>query len=526
MHSSRRPRRATTALLAATFAALIATSCSFASQSPSAGGTEPAARVSAAPEVALPAPIAIPARAARVPDSARPNIVFISTDDQRLDDMAHMPFTRRLLGGSGVTFSEAVSPHPLCCPARAEFVTGQYGQNNGVQHNSGEQGGYKALRDPGNNVARWLDKTGYQTAMVGKYLNLYKPTTGSEAGWDHWNPAVRDVYSFTNTTFYNDGQQVLHTDHIDDVVTAYASNYIREFAANPAPFFVWASNLSPHGATESEGGDESSWSAPVVAQRHRGKFAGVRNPAMRKPSFNTSIVNGEAGSLTARGRWKARTFHQARVESLQTVDEGVRDIVETLRETGELDNTYIVFTSDNGFLLGEHAKMTKNFIFDEALRVPMIVRVPGRTTPAVSKVPVTSVDIAPTIAALAKATPMRKVDGVSFAAALKGSGARWRDTQLIQTGTNKPGTDEAGWDIRGVRTERWTYGRSGRTHDEQLYDRLRDPYELVDLATIPRFRRVVLELRQRTRALKDCSGAGCWRSFGPVPAPAPVPKRR
>jgi arylsulfatase A-like enzyme len=443
----------------------------------------------------------------------RPNFVFISTDDQRLDDMRWMPYTRRLLGRHGVTFTGALSPHPLCCPARAEFVTGQYGQNNGVHHNEGVYGGYHALLQPGNTLASWLHDAGYQTAMAGKYLNGYKPDPASRRGWDHWNPSFRDVYSYRHTTFFADGARELQTRHVDDAVTDYVRSYIREFARDDAPFYVWASDLAPHDRVI---GDRVT--PPVPAPRHRGTLAGARNPARRAPSYARRIDHGPAPAHHVGRRWLQRLF-EARIESLQAVDEGVRDIVRTLRRTGELSRTYIVFTSDNGFLMGEHGFTGKNYLFDEALRVPMIVRTPGRGRARASDVPVTSVDLAPTVADLAGATPGRLQDGASFADLLAGRHQAWRDTQLVQTGRVSRSRRDPGWEQRGVRTSRWTFGIDQRTRAVQLYDRARDPFETVNLARDPGHRRVVRALRARTRVLAACAGATCRRDFGTVPAP-------
>lgn len=442
----------------------------------------------------------------------RPNIVFVTTDDQRASDLRWMPFTRRLLGGHGVTFTNGLSPHPLCCPARAEWVTGQYGQNNGVHHNEGSYGGYGALRQPSNTLAAWLDASGYQTAMSGKYLNEYHPDKVGGTGWDHWNPSVEGVYSYRHTTFFNDGRERLHTGHVDDVVMDYTQGYIREFAANDAPFFVWASNLSPHNAFGKAG-----WGPPRAAARFHGTLAGTRNPAQRAPSFNVPVKYGPRAMFAHRDRARMNAWHVARIESLQAVDEGVRDIVWTLRRTGELANTYIVFASDNGFMLGEHGLIEKNVIFEEALRVPILVRVPTMDRGRVSRVPVTLVDIAPTIAGLANVRPRRRVDGVSFARLLHGRDESWRTTQLIQTGTEKAGTN--GWQLRGVRTGRWTYARAAANGAQQLYDRARDPFQMVNLASRPGYGRVVANLRHRTDVLARCSGTECSRDFGRVPRP-------
>ena len=160
--------------------------------------------------LAAPVSHATPLGAASVPAVAReadprPNMVFITTDDENVSDLQVMPETRRLLAGCGFTFSEALSLHPLCCPARAEWVTGQYGQNNGVYHNAGVHGGYQPLRSPSDTLARWLDTAGYQTAMVGKYMKGYCcADPESLVGSNDWNPMIRGTMTYRHTTFLND----------------------------------------------------------------------------------------------------------------------------------------------------------------------------------------------------------------------------------------------------------------------------------------------------------------------------------
>ena len=445
----------------------------------------------------------------------RPNIVFITTDDQRTDEMRWMPHTRSLLGGHGVTFRNGLSPHPLCCPARAEWMTGQYGQNNGVEHNHGSRGGFPALRDKPNTLGAWLAEAGYQTAMSGKFMNGYKPKNeGLIPGWTHWNPTVRKAYSYFNTTFYNDGDEVLRTNHVHDAVGDFTRGYIREFAQNDEPFFVWASNLSPHG--RSLGG--TRWGPPPPAARHRHQFRHSRSPSRRKPSFAVPTQGWTEKSASRRGLAKINANHRARIRSLQAVDEQVRDIVGTLSEVGELDNTYIVFASDNGFLLGEHRLIEKNYLYEEALNVPILVRVPDTTGGRVVSAPVTLTDLAPTFVDLADATPRRVMDGTSIVPILNGTARGWRDTQLIQTGYAHYGPGPS-WKMRGVRTNRYTYGRNMLTGREQLFDRKKDKFEMTNRATLPAYRPVVRALRSRLRNLKDCSGTTCNRSFGSTPAP-------
>ncbi len=439
-----------------------------------------------------------------------PNIVLISTDDQTAYDLEWMPFTRELLGGRGVTFSAGLSPHSLCCPARASMITGQYGQNNGVHHNSGPRGGYKALVDPDNTVGRWLQRAGYRTAMVGKYLNGMSVSTERPEGWDRWNPFAGTT-DFTTTTFVNDGDPVVREGYVDDVTNAYARDYVEELSGEQ-PFFLWVSNYAPHRAQYREHWEEYAYPAP----RHQRLFRDVRLPARDKRSFNEKRVSDQPAQ-SQRPKvdvQEMQTRFSTRIESLQAADEGVRDLVATLEATGELDSTYLFFVSDNGYLLGEHRLTHKNYIYREAMEIPFVVRTPQATGARRSRVPVTLTDLAPTIADLAGATPERVVDGVSFAPLLRGETTAWRDTQLIQTGRSAAARDS--WKIRGVRTSRYTYGRDVTNGFEQLYDRRTSPDEVRNVARKKGYRKVLRELRHRTRALKVCSGQECAASFGPV----------
>jgi N-acetylglucosamine-6-sulfatase len=170
------------------------------------------------------------------------------TDDQTLRELRWMPKTRKNLGGHGVTFTGARSPAPLCCPARAEIVTGQLGQNNGVRFNRGRYGGFSSLRGKANTIGTWLQRAGYETAMVGKYLNGYPLHERRQRGRTRWNPTVRGIYSYFGTTFYGDGVEQKFAGNVTPVIAAYTAGYVREFAADEKPFFIWASHVAPHHA--------------------------------------------------------------------------------------------------------------------------------------------------------------------------------------------------------------------------------------------------------------------------------------
>ncbi len=191
--------------------------------------------------------------------SEQPNIILITTDDQAASDMAWMPKTRALLGGSGVSFTQGISPHPLCCPARAEILTGQYAQNNGVYVNRGVYGGYPALADSNNTLPTWLKGAGYKTAFTGKFMNEYDyARDGRPGGWDMWDPTIVGTYDYYGYTQANDGSPTTEGDtYITDYIAAKSRTMIKRWSDDPAPFFLWASYVAPHNVCDSG----NRWSA-------------------------------------------------------------------------------------------------------------------------------------------------------------------------------------------------------------------------------------------------------------------------
>jgi N-acetylglucosamine-6-sulfatase len=253
-----------------------------------------------------------------------PNIVLITSDDQTVTDLQWMPLTRRLLGDAGVTFSDFLSPHPICCPARAQILTGQYAQNNGVRGNEADKlGGFLSL-SPANTVATWLDDAGYQTAFVGKYLNGYKSgRDGRQPGWDIWNPTVRQVYSYFDYTMYNDGNPVDYpTEHNADTLSRYTLDYIDRFSHQDAPFFIWASHVAPHGACVPSQ-ELSCWTPPLPATRHAELFPDAVSPSFEDPSFNEPD-DGEQARLRQATDGKDGGGHQRDVPRTHPVPPGGR----------------------------------------------------------------------------------------------------------------------------------------------------------------------------------------------------------
>lgn len=443
---------------------------------------------------------------------SRPNLVFVLTDDMRDDDLDHMPITRRLLADQGMEFTDAISPHPLCCPARAQLATGQYAQNNGVQHNRGVHGGFGAL-DPSQEASSWFRDQGYRTGFVGKFLNGYGPHDVRPAGWTRWDALTRGVYDYVDFSMTGDGTPRRYTDsYVTSVIEERTNQDLRDFAASGDPFVVYAWHLAPHYRISPEGGR----GLPPAEPQDEGLFLDQRPAAFDDPAFDEADVSDQPAYLRNRApvsREEVRAENTARLQTLQSVDRAVGSLVETLDQQGVLDETYIVFTSDNGYSMGEHRFVGKDVLTDEALQVPLLVRGPGIAPGTTSDLPVTLVDLPATFAALTGVAPQWQVDGTSLAPVLHGEDQSFRDTTLIQTGR----TLGTGWSHRGVRTERYLYGTDGA--DPFLYDRLLDPDEMVNVADDPRYAEVRAALEQRRAELVTCAGWTCNQVFGPLPEP-------
>ncbi len=446
------------------------------------------------------------------PASERPNIVFVMADDMREDDLRWMPHTRELIADRGIDFSDAISPHPLCCPARAELVTGQYAQNNGVQHNAGPFGGFQAL-DPAQEISAWFTEAGYQTGFVGKFLNGYTARDVQPSGWSRWDALTAGVYDYFDFAFDNDGApEVFKDSYVTQVIAERTNQTVRDFARDDEPFLIYSWHLAPHYRINKQGKPVPPPAAPADA----GRFANAVPPSLSSPSFNERIVVDQPRPFRNRRLADVDavvTEHRARLRSLQSIDRAVESLVETLRSVGELNNTVIIFSSDNGYSLGEHRFVGKNVLTREALQVPLLVRGPGITQGASSPLPVTLVDLPATITTLGSVAPGWLLDGTSFAPTLIGQDQPFRDTTLVQTG-DKEGD---GWAYRGVRTTRYLYGVNGA--DGFLYDTLLDPDQMINRYDDLGYADIRVILEQRRMQLLNCRGWTCNQTFGPLPDP-------
>jgi N-acetylglucosamine-6-sulfatase len=439
--------------------------------------------------------------------AASPNVVVIETDDQTVADLAAMPETRALIGDAGVTFTRSFVSLSECCPSRATFLTGQYAHNHGVLSNAPPFGGFARLRG-GETLPVWLQRAGYDTGLVGKYLNGYG--TGDRylvpPGWTDFEGLLgRYTYRFYDFTMnVNGALETTQLDYQTDAITQRAVSFVERHAGRP--FLLWTTYVAPHTGGPIELDDPVGYKSTVPAPRHYAAFTGT--PLPRPPSFNEVDVSDKPGLIRKRPplrRWQIAAITETRrqrLASLLAVDEGVGRIVETLQDTGALANTVVIFTSDNGWMAGEHRVPSgKMLAYEPSIRVPLLMRGPGIPAGSQRNDLVWNGDLAPTILALAGAQPAFPLDGRSLLAP--------RDPRraILLEGPAAPRTLGLPR-FSGLRTRRYKYIEH-LWGAKELYDLRRDPYELANLARLPRMAGVKAQLGRRLARLRGCAGASC-----------------
>lgn len=452
-----------------------------------------------------------------------PNVIVVMTDDMRLDDLAYMPNTLRLLADRGATFAQMISPYPLCCPARAELLTGQFSHNNGVQGNAWPRGGYYRL-DNSNTLPVWLQASGYETAFMGKYLNQYGDRDPHEVppGWDDWNGSVKHIYNYDNLLANENGNLVSYRGiYQTDLFDQAEQQMVHDFAQSDRPFFLWMSYIAPHAECSTRGVPRSirrgCWHAPEPAVADRGTFN--RLPPLHNPAINEKDMSDKGAFMR---RLPLLSQHKmavedadriARIQSLQSVDRAIAHLVATLRRTGEYKNTYIIFTSDNGIQLGEHRWRFKVLGYEPSVRVPLLIAGPGIPAGVVRHQQVSTVDLTATIADMTGTTPGLRQDGESLLPLATGHQPDGRN-RVLPLEAGPLNNTSPGWLYRGVRTDRYTLLR-WRNGDVELYDRRSDPYEVASVAGEQRYAGVQERLTRLLDRLETCVGSQCLAYLGP-----------
>jgi len=473
-----------------------------------------------------------------------PNIIVIQTDDQEAATLTRrvMPKTVKLLRNHGTTFTDYVVSGPLCCPSRAALLTGQYAHNNGVTWNNPNP--YGDLRDKGNTLPVWLHRAGYVTAHVGKFLNRYERAVGDPnevaPGWDEWH-TVQDPADYYDYVLHENGHSVEHgtrrVDYLTNVLNEKAVRMIHRYVPRKRPLFMAVDQFAPH--TRGPGAYErpchgSAIPAPSDADRFKHK------PLPMSPSFNEGDVSDKPSFVRTHPQLKPEEIpfmadrYRCRLASLRAVDRGMTQIVGSLRQQHELANTAIVFTSDNGWLAGEHRIPGAKVVpYEEDLRVPFVIRLPKdmrarHGVPRRLSTTVANIDVAPTILRLAGAKPCsrpehcRTLDGHSMLKAIRSNGSRWPRRRAILLELHKPISQALPFtpcDYEGIRTSHQVYveyhsaSRQNKdcvTQEEREHYALRtDPFQLDNLFPAPPGSDTAAketELAARLDALRDCAG--------------------
>jgi len=500
------------------------------------------------------------------------NVIFILTDDQTAGELAVMPNTQALIGGQGTTFRRAYVSYPLCCPSRATLLSGQYMHNHGVRGNLPPFGGWENFKHhEADALPVWTEDSGYYNVQIGKYMNGYGPTASDPApvpdGWDEWygkvsEPSVYFNYNLLEKTGPSDGAEVKFygsgaDDYQTDVFGEKAEDFINGVNTSQEPFMMNVWFNAPHGPFE-------------PAPRHLFTLSGAGLPKV--PGFNEKNISDKPKWLRKQSRKRLgkslkRTITVERLrreEQLLSVDEAVRRIVDSLSEKGILDDTYIIFASDNGFFRGEHRIVGGKYLpYDPSSKVPLLIRGPGIPAGAVSDELVSLTDLPETILEIA-GSPDPSLDGRSLLPYAQNPAVRSARPILLEADTG-PGRGNADPDLasaanlahtatakarlagrkgvknldqekdpikslksaangnfapayKAIRTDRYLYVlyANGQT---ELYDMLYDPAQVRSLAADRRFKPVRKYLFNALVSLATCAGAGCRADLPPEPLP-------
>jgi N-acetylglucosamine-6-sulfatase len=445
---------------------------------------------------------------------ARPNVLVLLTDDQTLESMRVLGGVRAELAAGGTTFSRSFVSNPLCCPSRATLYTGQYTHNHGVIGNRSPEGGYGRL-DKSEWLPVWLQRAGYRTVHIGKFMNRYgqdSPPTEVPPGWDEWYTSVDpSTYSFTGYQLNENGVVSSFGHYSTDEYSRRAVDAVARLAPSAQPFFLSVAFLAPHSGGPRETDDPAGLATPMPAPRHRDAFAG--EPLPSTPAFDEADVSDKPTFVRSRPRLSAERqaamteLYQQELESLLAVDEGIVGVVGALRAAGELDDTLIVFTSDNGFFHGEHrVPYGKVMVYEPSIRVPLILRGPGVPAGALRRQLVTNADLAPTILDAADARPAgRTPDGRSLFPLLRDRGLAWGRELLVE---GAPGIFAVAY--VALRNDRFVYAEHDNG-ERELYDLRRDPHQLRNVVGEPAYAPIEGRLAERLAALSSCGGRACWR---------------
>ncbi|KAG6363899.1 hypothetical protein INS49_009002 [Diaporthe citri] len=442
----------------------------------------------------------------------KPNLVFVFTDDQDYhhNSLDYIPALQEHLVAKGTSFTNHYATIAICCPSRVSLMRGQAAHNTNNTQVNGPGGGYPKFTTAGEDddyLPHWLVQAGYQAEYIGKLYNgnsllKYSP---APKGWSHIDVLLEPYINVHNSvvmsedgatpTYYHGWQQ-------SDVVRVKALARLEHLIELQDPLFLMVAPTAPH--------VENLTDPPTPPSRYVNKLANLTIPY--RPNFNPpDDLHKDMPSwwatlprLNETQLSETQLLYQRRVEALQGVDDIIEDVVNVLEEKGELDNTYIIFSTDQGYHLGTHRDVGKCSPYIEDANIPLVVRGPGIKQGQVSRIPSTVTDFAPTfldITGLAEEDRPPFLDGTSMLEA-------WEDPHNLTIGRAKEAINVEFWGRAFSEIPTWTGGdrlpgmyanntyKTMRivnkdyafvysrwcTGDTELYDTLNDPYEMTNLA--------------------------------------------
>ena len=456
-------------------------------------------------------PSGLSQRAPAPKSSPRPNIVFILVDDLRWDELgiAGHPFIKTpnidRIGKEGALFRNAFMTTPLCCPSRASFLTGQYAHTHGITDNVDRSAQSHTLVT----FPLLLHQSGYETAFIGKWHmgNDDKP----RPGFDRW-VSFKGQGTYLNPNINEDGKPVKHTGYITDILNGYAVEFIKR--PHDKPFLIYLAHKAIHPeVTQNDDGSVNLADAElfIPAERHRDLYAGKpvpHRPNYKRPPEGKPALQRRIGDLPPLGPGTATRDETilGRQRSLMAIEDGVGEILRVLRETGQLDNTIVVFTSDNGYFYGEHGlSVERRLAYEESIRMPLLMRYPkaikAGTAPGEFAL---NIDLAPTLLELARVTVPDIMQGRSLVPLLNGKRPAWRNSFLIEYYSDNVFPRILRMGYKAVRNERWKYIHYLELEGmDELYDLKTDPYEMNNLVHEAGARKALAEMKKEMERLLD-----------------------